>query len=813
MPLPLIAIIIAIISIAAQILMALLAPKPKGPKAEKVDLPTVTEGRTVPVSFGTDLQAGPNLAWFGDVDSRKKKQKAGSSSVTVGYYYFCGLVWYLCHGPNNRLRSIRMEDKIVWSGTLEDEDEVFIDKSKIFGDQGGGIVWDLKFYAGNGTNSADPYLVAQNPGYPDHRHFCYIVSRGPSTWSPGSIWKGYIGLSPGLRPVGFEVERIPTIIPGLSSTDGQIEDPNAAGIYDANPVVFLYEMLTNEIWGIGMDPADPHEGIDEEAFRTAAIAVRDEELGLSFISQDSQVAGDLIEELLRHIDAAFYHDRQTGKWTIRLIRDDYDPNSLPILNRAMGIEVTNYGADGVGQLRDTVRVKFLDRAREYKESFATVRNPAVRAAQGYSAPHEVEYPFCRRADLANQFAAREALIVNNALKRVTITGNRKVAHLNPGDVFRFQWPEYGADVVMRVAKIGFGAPGSGEVSIEAVEDKFALASSLYTPPTSSWTPTDYTALNATNRRVEEMPYFYSRDEFPRLGAVCAAPNSLHIGYDLDTQEGADDFVESDQNRVFAPYSTLVNDISGFEAADDTGSWIVADNSSIAALATITSDQQRAGRNLALVDDELISFSGVTSVTGGYQLNDVRHGVLDTVPAGHTAGTGIYFPTSGDTSFVVPGIFAAGGLVTARFRPFTPSDGINDPNGNTAALTFDSRAARPLPPANITVNGTYRGATAVGYITLEWSERNRLTQTDVRYQDDADVAAESGTTYVVRVYNESDTLIRTEPPTTDTEYTYTETMMVADTGGVLEYVRFEIESVRDSLVSWQPQSIRVEYIEP
>ncbi len=813
MPLPIIAIVIAIISIAAQILMALLAPKPKGPKAEKVDLPTVTEGRTVPVSFGTDLQTGPNLAWFGDVQTRKKKQKAGSSSVTVGFYYFCGLVWYLCHGPNNRLRSIRMEDKIVWSGTLEDQDEVFIDKSKLFGDSGGGVVLDLKFYAGNGTNAPDAYLEAQNPGYPDHRHFCYVVSRGPSTWSPGSIWKGYFGLSPSLRPIAFEVERVPTIIPGTASTDGQIEDPNASGIYDANPVVFLYELLTNQIWGCGMDPNDPHEGIDVPAFTAAMIAVRDEGLGLSFISQDSVIAGDFIEELLRHIDAALYHDRQTGKWTIKLIRDDYNPATLTVLDESVGIEVSNYGADGVGQLRDTVRVKFLDRAREYKESFATVRNPVVRAAQGYSAPHEVDYPYCRRADLANKLAAREALIVNNGLKRVTITGNRKIAHLNPGSVFRFRWPEYGADVVMRVAKIGFGAPGSGEVSIEAVEDKFALANSLYTPPVSSWTPTDYTALNAANRRVEEMPYFYSRDEFPRLGAVCAAPNSLHTGYDLDTQEGADDFVESDQNRVFAPYSTLANPISGFENADDTGSWVVADNASIAALATITSDQQRAGRNLAIVDDEIISFSGVTSVTGGYRLDDVKHGCLDTVPAAHAAGTGIYFPTAGDTSFIVPGIFAAGGLATGRFRPFTPSDGINDPNGNTDSLTFAARARRPLPPANVTVNGVYRGTTAVGYITLEWNERNRLTQTDVRYQDDATITPESGTTYTVRVYNESDTLIRTEIGITGTTYDYTEAMMVADAGGVLDSVRFEIEAVRDGLASWQAQSIRVEYIEP
>lgn len=984
MPLPIWALILIMIALTA--VQFLLTPRVKAPAAEKFDVPTTSEDRNIPILYGTARVKSPNTVWWGDTGTRKKTKRSLCTSTTLGYYYFVGMLWVIAWGggAGGRLRGIYQEGKQLWTGSASDGDELFIDKSKLFGDSAGGVVYKLTFGGGLGVAPADPYLQGQNGGYsPSYNRFITILSKGFSSQDASHQWNGYIGLSPQPRPIEFETERLPSGIStssltsdsttdegwtvfgpytglawdntnkylkfneandtsqnlafvapaaflgdmsgaytqnlafeiycsggdasaafetksvkifngsdyikwfydpdpappgdpsvsagwtplsvtlstssawlwngGSAATSGQIQgilanvtairlgcdfvfnaseevrlrnvslavasggilDPNGTGDrYDANPAVVIYDLMTDPIYGGKMVAGDEFEGIDTSSFIAAASTLAEEEFGLTVFITESQKLKDILQEIIRHIDGALFKHPETGLHTLKLFRDDYDPDTIPVIDEDIFSEVTEYQFDGLNGLKPSVICKFTDRANEYKTRPAIVHNPAIVQIIGRQDFAELDYPYCHRADLAGKIATRDALLYQNPLVKLKLRSIRQTAaQLVPGDVFRFNSSKYGTNLVMRVLRVDYGKLTESAVEVHAIQDKFSLGEAVFSTPAATWSPSDATALNATYRRIEEMPYFYARDEFPRIAAFCAAPNSNHLGYDLDTKEGSGDYLETDQLRNFAVRSTLVNAISGFEDADDTGSWVVASNSGVAALDSVTSAQQRAGQNFALVGDEIISFESVTSVTGGYRLDGVRHGVLDTVPAAHAAGDEIWFVTAGDASFGTNGFFTAGATVTARFRPYTASDGINDPNGNTDAVTLDGRATRPLPPANITVNGTYRGASATGYITLAWNERNRLTQADVRYQDDADVTAEAGTTYTVRVYNESDTLIRTEPPTTDTEYTYTETMMVTDTGGVLDSVRFEIEAVRDSLVSWQPQSIRVEYLEP
>lgn len=974
MPLPIWALILIMIALTA--VQFLLTPRVKAPAAEKFDVPTTSEDRNIPILYGTARVKSPNTVWWGDTGTRKKTKQSLCTSTTLGYYYFVGMLWVIAWGGGGggRLRGIYQEGKQLWTGSATDGDELFIDKSKLFGDNAGGVVYKLTFGGGLGVAAADPYLQAQNGGYsPSYNRFVTILSKGFSSQDPAYKWNGYIGMSPQPRPIEFETERLPdgigirsltsastndegwtlplggtgltwdntnkwlkwndlgsasmavrapssfngdlstsyqrtlafelwadsigtqsvnksvdiyngsnfirwtyspAPVPGwnnyapvlatssgwtyndsvTAATGGQIQailanvtrmdfradiresstteevrlrnvslvtasggilDPNGTGDrYDANPAVVLYDLMTDPIYGGKMVAGDEFEGIDVASFVAAAATLEEEQFGLTVFITESIKLKDAAQEILRHIDGALFKHPETGLHTLKLFRDDYDPDTIPVIDEDIFSEVTEYQFDGVNGLKSSVICKFTDRANEYKTRPAIVHNPAIVQILGRQDFAEIDYPYCHRADLAGKIATRDALLYQNPLVKLKLRSIRQTAaQLVPGDVFRFNSSKYGTNLVMRVLRVDYGKLTESAVEVHAIQDKFSLGEAVFSTPAATWSANDATALNVTYRRAEEMPYFYARDTLPRIAALAAAPNANHLGYDLDTKEGSGAYLEADQLRDFAVRSTLVNPISGYEDADDTGSWVVASNSGVAALGSFTADQQRAGLNLALIGNEIISFEGVTSVTGGYRLDGVRHGALDTVPAAHAAGDEIWFVTAAGASFGTNGFFTAGATVTCRFRPFTPSDGINDPNGNTAAVTLDGRATRPLPPANITVNGAYRGATAVGYITLEWSERNRLTQADVRYQDDATITPEAGTTYTIRVYNESDTLIRTETGITDTTYDYTETMMVTDTGGVPEYVRFEIEAVRDGLTSWQPQSIRVEYIEP
>jgi len=125
-----------------------------------------------------------------------------------------------------------------------------------------------------------------------------------------------------------------------------------------------------------------------------------------------------------------------------------------------------------------VRIKFADRTKQYKDSVATFRNPAVRAVQGYSSAVELDFPMVRDPGVAQRIAEREALGYSYPLRRLRVTATREAANLRPGSVFKFVWDDYDVDAIFRVTSIRLGSPADGVVIVEAVEDKFSIASTI-----------------------------------------------------------------------------------------------------------------------------------------------------------------------------------------------------------------------------------------------------------------------------------------------------------------------------------------------
>ena len=75
----------------------LLTPKPefedaKAATLDEFNFPTATEGRMMPLGWGTDKIAGPNVLWYGDLRTSAITQKVksglfNSKRVVVGHRY------------------------------------------------------------------------------------------------------------------------------------------------------------------------------------------------------------------------------------------------------------------------------------------------------------------------------------------------------------------------------------------------------------------------------------------------------------------------------------------------------------------------------------------------------------------------------------------------------------------------------------------------------------------------------------------------------------------------------------------------------
>ena len=75
--------------------------------------------------------------------------------------------------------------------------------------------------------------------------------------------------------------------------------------------------------------------MNDTAFTSAADTLYGEGFGLSLLWERQQPIEDwLRDEVLRTIDAVLYVDIATGLWVLKLIRDDYDETSIPVLDES-----------------------------------------------------------------------------------------------------------------------------------------------------------------------------------------------------------------------------------------------------------------------------------------------------------------------------------------------------------------------------------------------------------------------------------------------------------------------------------------------
>ncbi|HSH42873.1 MAG TPA: vWA domain-containing protein, partial [Arenicellales bacterium] len=123
-------------------------------------------------------------------------------------------------------------------------------------------------------------------------------------------------------------------IPVVSETDPTpLRDAIMNGLVvhvDMNPAHIIRECLTSRDWGMGHPEAD----IEDTSFRAAADTLYDEGMGLSLLWDREQPLEEFVQVVLDHIDGHLFVEPTTGLWTLRLVRDDYDAETLLTFNES-----------------------------------------------------------------------------------------------------------------------------------------------------------------------------------------------------------------------------------------------------------------------------------------------------------------------------------------------------------------------------------------------------------------------------------------------------------------------------------------------
>lgn len=673
-----------------------------------------------------------------------------SKKVTVGYKYFLGLHAILCHGPVDKVTRIDVDKRTAWSGTSAGG-IITVDAPTLFGGDSseGGVSGAVDIAMGGPAQAANGYLSANlGADIPAYRGVVGAVLR-----------KCYMGNTPYLKPWAFWASRIHVRSGGVT----QWYDAKAAIGDDMNPAHIIRELLTDQTWGMGYADGD----IDDASFQAAADTLYSEGFGLSFIWERSQSIEDIVQSVMEHIDAALYVSRDTGKFCLKLARDDYDPNTIPVLGEDDIVSITDFRRPALGDLINQVTVKFWDYASGNDNS-VTVQDLALANQQRTTIGTATTYAGVVTSSLATKIASRDLKAVSSPLASATLQCGRAAALLNIGDVFKLVWPRLGlSSMIMRVTGMELGELDGNTVKIDAVEDVFAFGASTYAPPPpSGWVAPVSTAVAALDARLINLPAPLSASPYqPTL--LVARNGGQHISFDVyvDQNGGTDAFAttieqSTDWNPVALLNGAVSADLNGpphYSGAITIDNLVDIDGATIvsAASASVSTDELTA--NIILIDDELMWWTAATDNGNGSVTMTVQRGALGTIPANHSDNARVWFIARGGVA--INGDNIAPPAIGASIRARVVTNAIGGPlplaSAPNVPPSADYSVIRSLvyAPGNLAVGGNLAvdasWTKTPGCLRLTFIPRSDEQPLNIK-QDDSASYVDAAMTYTAEV---------------------------------------------------------------
>jgi hypothetical protein len=315
-----------------------------------------------------------------------------------------------------------------------------------------------------------------------------------------------------------------------------------------------------------------------------------------------------------------------------------------------------------------------------------------------------------------------------------------------GDCFVLSWPPLGIErMVMRVTRMAQGSSTDWRVRLDCVQDIDGISDTVLAEVPSGWTPPSHDPAPLTETALYELPYFLvgqyvtgDNDSdwadlpagFGFLATAAAQPAGTTLGFHVLTQDAYGAWT-ADRSCAFTDYGRLAADIDDVQTSLDVAPGVIYD---------VDPNEP------FLVDDEWMLLTAWDAA--GSRITCQR-GCMDTVPAAHAAQAVVWLAGFYDNSD--PRVYVSGQTAQCRLQPYAANGDLALASCPTRNLAMRGRAGRPVAPANVRVNGTYRPRTlATWAATLAWARRDRQDTARIRANQEGDFAPEDGTTYGVAI---------------------------------------------------------------
>lgn len=379
---------------------------------------------------------------------------------------------------------------------------------------------------------------------------------------------------------------------------------------------------------------------------------------------------------------------------------------------------------------------------------------------------------------------------------IEVPVNRDLFDHEVGDCIKFSHARYGiSNKVYRIVQKQEEGPESERILVTLMEDLFGIVNiddGALPPTILTVDATDYTATALLYSDVFELPYFFGTEI--SVLPLAAKRTELEVGFQvhrsLDDGNSYSIFDTSEKNYVV--YGTLNADYDiGKPAIDDEG-FAVTITIDDDLLSTSTMSEILTGTtNLAIIEDEIISFQTITPLTATtFQLSNILRGRYGTRKATHAEDTPIWMIPSSDLDIYTSDNFTYDADFYFKLVPYnTKLTGVVA-DATAIDLTITNKVGTPYSPVNFCANDRNYAARYDDDIVLTWSARKRGEGAGIGTPGTVLPTSGHEGYFEVKVYI-SGSLVRTQSAIDALTWTYTEAMNISDNGSLASTVIFTI----------------------
>jgi len=414
------------------------------------------------------------------------------SSQLIGYSYFLDMAYAFTTEVDSFLGFYFNGNK-NWSGAVSSSGTTISTKTGLNSEVQGSAVGKSNVTLYTGAQTTDNSYLSSKTGMPlAYKDICYAVF--PQAF------------------IGDNVRNVPTYgvllqrtnikscssIPSyntyktiIGTKDGTIQ------ISNANPAFIIYDILVTLL-------KINTSNIDSTSFSEAAATLYGEKLGMNMVISISKKGIDWINEILRYINGTLYFNTVVGKYYLKLFREDYIVDELPVVNEDIASEIT-FIRPSRADLPNTFTFKYanITGSGVPKSDSLSLTNQANLTLSGFTKNVEVDLTCINTSEALN-------LLTTFFFKKLSYPLASLTFRISPIDFPSFQVgePFVFADskltdesgMIFRVIKVTGDSVKDDYFNIEAIEDIFGVTNTIsVSAPTPVTTSPSYELDNAPTR--------------------------------------------------------------------------------------------------------------------------------------------------------------------------------------------------------------------------------------------------------------------------------------------------------------------------